>query len=129
MGNTVNVEGWAGTVTTTFLSSNMLGLHVYIYTSLLSQQPWIHAVQPSYNPAGSNIWYVDLGKVAAGNKTYAFNNVCNFQRYDTSGYATYDNALNPILRISEDNMYVQVGEASMWLSSPAILRISTVLKL
>ena len=107
----------------------MLGLHVYLYTALLSKEPWRYAVQLSYNPVGSNIWYVNLGKVTASNKTYAFDNVCDFQKYDTSGYATYGNALNPTLRISSDNMYVQIGEASMWSACAAILRISTALKL
>lgn len=126
-GNTASVQGWGGSVITTFLSSNMLGLYVYIYTSILSDQPWKYAVQPSFNPAGSSEWYINLGKVAAGRHVY--HNVCNFQIYDANGYATYGGSLNTMLLIDADNMYVHVGSSTAWTATPAVLRIHTVLEI
>lgn len=128
---TVTASGWDGTVTTTLLSSNMLGLYVYIYTANLAGAPWQNAVQPSVNPAGSDIWYINLGKscVSVGANMRKFENVCNLQAYDASQYAKYGGGLNPTLWIGADNMYVQIGAKAMWTSSCAILRISTVLRL
>lgn len=125
--NTTGVTGWEGSVITTFLSSNMLGLYVYIYTANLSTEPWKYAVQPTFNPAGSSEWYINLGKIAASRHVY--HNVCNFQRYDTSGYATYGGALNNMLVIDANNMYAHLGPSANWSATAAILRISTVLKL
>ena len=105
----------------------MLGLYVYIYTSNLSREPWKCAVQPTFNPAGSSEWYINLGKVSASRHVY--HNVCNFQKYDTSGYATYGGALSNMLIIDANNMYAHVGPGANWSPTPAILRISTVLKL
>lgn len=127
--NTINVAGWTGTVTTSYLPYNQVVLNAYIYTENLAMEPWKRAVQPSYNPVGSNIWYINLGKITAHGKTCAFYEVCNLQTYDASGYARYAGALNPTLRIDKDNLYVQVGEQSMWTSNAAVLRISTVLKI
>lgn len=126
-GNTYNVIGWAGSITTTFLSSNMLGVYAYIYTSNLSTDPWSNAVQPSYKPTGYTGWYINLGKVAASRNVY--NNVCNLQKYDSGGYATYGGALNPTLVIDANNTYAHIGNQDMWSASAAVLRISTVLKI
>lgn len=128
---TVTASGWAGTITTTLLSSNMLGLYAYIYTANLAVAPWQNAVQPSVNPAGSEIWYINLGKscVSVGANMRKFENVCNFQVYDTGKYAKYGGALNPTLWIGADNMYVQIGAKDIWTNDCAVLRISTVLKL
>lgn len=113
------------------LSSNTLGVYAYIYTANLAGAPWQNAVQPSVNPAGSDIWYINLGQacVSVGANMRKFENVCNFQAYDTSYYAKYGGALNPTLWIGANNMYVQIGANSMWTSSPAVLRISTALKI
>lgn len=127
VGNTYNVIGWSGYVTTTFLSSNMLGVYVYIYTSNLSAEPWRNAIQPSYKPTNWTGWCIDLGKVAANRHVYS--NVCNFQVYDNSGYATYGRALAPSLLIDANNMYVYIGNKDQWTANAAILRISTVLKI
>ena len=105
----------------------MLGLYVYIYTENLSIQPWKNAVQPSFNPAGSSSWYINLGKVSASRHVYY--NVCNFQRYDTGGYATYSGALNTMLLIDANNLYAYLGPGTEWTATPAILRVSTVLKI
>lgn len=128
---TVTAPGWAGAVTTTLLSSRVLGLYAYIYTADFSGAPWQNAVQPSVNPAGSNVWYINLGKscVSVGASMHKFENVCNLQTYDTSYYAKYGGALNPTLWIGADNMYVQIGANAMWTSGPAILRISAALNL
>lgn len=109
----------------------MLGLYAYIYTPNFSIEPWQNAVQPPVNPAGSEIWYINLGKscVSVGADMRKFENVCNFQVYDTGEYAKYSGALNPTLWIGADNMYVQIGAKAMWTNGCAILRISTVLKL
>lgn len=125
--NTASVTGWAGSVITTYLSSSMLGLYVFIYTSKLSDEPWKNAVQPAFNPTGSANWFINLGKVAATRHVY--HNVCNFQRYDASGYATYGGALETMLMIDANNLYAYIGPASEWTATPAILKISTVLKL
>lgn len=105
----------------------MLGVYTYIYTALLSDKPWKYAVQPSFNPAGSSEWYINLGKVTASR--HVFHNVCNLQKYDTGGYATYSGALNNMLVIDSNNMYAHLGAASVWTATAAVLRISTVLKL
>ena len=128
---TVTVSGWAGTITTTLLSSNTLGVYAYIYTENLAGAPWQNAVRPSVNPAGSDIWYINLGQacVSVGANMRKFENVCNLQTYDTSYYAKYGGALNPTLWIGANNMYVQIGANSMWTGSPAVLRISTALKI
>lgn len=105
----------------------MLGVYAYIYTSNLSIEPWKYAVQPTFNPAGSSEWYIDLGKVTASRHVY--HNVCNFQRYDTGGYATYGGALNTMLVIDANNMYAHLGAAEAWTATPAVLRISTVLNI
>lgn len=128
---TVVVPGWAGKVTTTLLSSNTLGIYAYIYTSSLSGAPWQNAVQPSFNTAGSDVWYINLGKacVSVGAHMRKFENICNLQSYDTSYYAKYGGALNPTFWIGADDMYAQVGPSSVWTTGPAILRISTVLRL
>lgn len=109
----------------------MLAVYAYIYTAILSGAPWQNAVQPSVNPAGSDVWYINLGKacVSVGPHMRKFNNICNLQAYDTSYYAKYGGALNPTFWIGADDMYVQIGPSSMWTSGPAILRISTVLSL
>lgn len=109
----------------------MLGLYVYIYTANLAGAPWQNVVQPSVNPAGSDVWYINLGKscVSVGANMRKFENVCNLQAYDASQYAKYGGALNPTLWIGADDMYVQIGAKAMWTSSCAILRISTVLRL
>lgn len=126
-GNVASVEGWEGSVITTFLSANMLGVYTYLYTALLSDKPWKYAVQPSFNPAGSSAWYINLGKVAA--RRLVFHNVCNFQRYDAGGYATYNGALNTMLLIDSNNMYAYIGAAKEWTATSAVLRISTVLNI
>ena len=128
---TVEVPGWTGQVTTTLLSSNTLGIYAYIYTAILSEAPWQNAVQPSVNPAGSDVWYINLGKacVSVGANMRKFENICNLQSYDTSYYAKYGGALNPTFWIGADNMYAQIGPSSIWTHSPAVLRISTVLRL
>ncbi len=126
-GNTYNVPGWSGSIITTFLSSNMLGVYAYIYTSNLSTDPWSNAVQPSYKPTGYSGWCINLGKVAASRNVY--HNVCNFQRYDGGGYATYGGAINPTLIIDANNMYAQIGNQDMWSANAAVLRISAVLKI
>ena len=128
---TVGVSGWAGNVTTTLLSSNTLGIYAYIYTARLAGEPWQNAVQPSVNPAGSDVWYINLGKacVSVGANMRKFENICNFQAYDTSGYAKYGGALNPMFWIGADDMYAQIGPGSVWTSGPAVLRISAVLRL
>lgn len=126
-GNTYNVIGWAGFITTTFLSSNMLGLYAYIYTSNLSIEPWKNAVQPSYKPTDWSGWCINLGKVAASRHVYS--NIGNFQKYDNGGYATYEGAHNPPLLIDANNMYVHIGNKEVWTANAAILRISTVLKI
>lgn len=128
---TVTASGWAGTITTTLLSSNTLGVYAYIYTENLAGAPWQNAVQPSVNPAGSDIWYINLGQacVSVGANMRKFENVCNLQTYDTSYYAKYSGALNPTFWIGANNMYVQIGANSMWTRSPAVLRISTALKI
>lgn len=107
----------------------MLGLYSFIYTSNLSLAPWQNAVQPSHNLAGSNIWYINLGKVAVSGN-YILNDVCEFQKYDASSYAAiYGGALNPSLNISNSNIYAQIGEAKIWSANAAVLRLNTVLKL
>lgn len=113
------------------LSSNTLGVYAYIYTTDLAIAPWQNAVQPSVNPAGSDIWYINLGQacVSVGANMCKFENVCNLQTYDTSYYAGYGGALNPTLWIGANNMYVQIGAKAIWTNGCAILRISTVLKL
>lgn len=128
---TVTAPGWTGTITTTLLSSNTLGVYAYIYTTDLAIEPWQNAVQPSVNPAGSDIWYINLGQacVSVGANMRKFENVCNLQTYNTNYNAGYDGALDPTLWIGANNMYVQIGANSMWTSSPAILRISTALKI
>lgn len=103
----------------------MLGLYVYIYTSNLSAEPWSNAVQPTFNPAGSGEWYINLGKVAASRRV--FYNVCDLQKYDTGGYSTYGGSLCPMLLIDSNNMYAHVGPKTVWSASAAILRIHTVL--
>lgn len=107
----------------------MLAVYSYIYTANLSGAPWTNAVQPSVNPAGSDVWYINLGKacVSVGANMRKFNNICNLQAYDTSHYAKYDGALNPTFWIGADDMYAQIGPRSFWTSGPAVLRISTVL--
>lgn len=127
--STAGVPGWAGSITVTYLPHNMIGLYSYIYTAKLSEEPWKNAVQPTHNLAGSDIWYINLGKIAvAGN--YIFNNISELQKYDaTSDTATYGGALNPVLNISSSNMYAQIGDAKMWSANAAVLRINTVLKL
>lgn len=127
--NTINVSGWAGTVSTMYISHYQVILSAYIYTANLATEPWKHAVQPSNNPAGSTVWYINLGKITARGIPHTFYQVCNFQKYDAGGYATYVGALNPTLRIDKDNMYVQIGQQNMWTANAAILRISTVLNL
>ena len=128
---TVGVPGWAGEVTTTLLSSNTLGIYAYIYTAILGGAPWQNAVQPSVNPAGSDVWYINLGKacVSVGANMRKFNNICNLQAYDTGYYATYGGALNPTFWIGADNMYAQVGPQAVWTNGPAVLRISAVLRI
>ena len=128
---TVGVPGWVGEVTTTLLSSNTLGIYAYIYTGSLGGAPWQNAVQPSVNPAGSDVWYINLGKacVSVGDNMRKFNNVCNLQAYDTGYYATYGGALNPTFWIGADDMYAQVGPQAVWTSGPAVLRISAVLRI
>ena len=128
---TVGVPGWVGEVTTTLLSSNTLGIYAYIYTASLGGAPWQNAVQPSVNPAGSDVWYINLGKacVSVGANMRKFNNICNLQAYDTGYYATYGGALNPTFWIGADDMYAQVGPKAVWTSGPAVLRISAVLRI
>lgn len=113
------------------LSSNTLGIYAYIYTANLGGSPWQNAVQPSVNPAGSDVWYINLGKacVSVGANMRKFNNICNLQAYDTGYYATYGGALNPTFWIGADDMYAQVGPSSVWTSGPAVLRISAVLRI
>ena len=113
------------------LSSNTLGIYAYIYTASLGGAPWQNAVQPSVNPAGSDVWYINLGKacVSVGANMRKFNNICNLQAYDTGYYATYGGALNPTFWIGADDMYAQVGPKAVWTSGPAVLRISAVLRI
>ena len=113
------------------LFQNTLGIYAYIYTANLAGAPWQNAVQPLVNPAGSDIWYINLGQacVSVGASMHKFENVCNLQTYDTSYYAKYDGALNPTLWIGANNMYVQIGANPTWASGPAVLRISTVLRI
>lgn len=77
------------------------------------------------------MWYINLGKacVSVGANMRKFENICNLQSYDTSYYAKYGGALNPTFWIGADNMYAQVGPSSIWTHGPAVLRISTVLRL
>ena len=109
----------------------MLSIYAYIYSANLAGAPWQNAVQPSVNPAGSNIWYINLGQacVSVGAMMRKFENVCNFQAYDTSYYAKYGGTFNPTFWLGANDMYVQVGAKDMWTNGPAILRISTVLKI